>query len=157
RHRLKAQKHLNSVLIDLLFKLVDLFVIDNGMGAKIIVPLEQSFNRAFQASLGQAGHHEHIVAQRPKRFVKRPENMSWCDHPIVESFVLLFLWLLLDSASTKSTGNIILRSTFAWIRENFSGRPKLDQPAEVKERGAIGAASRLLHVVSHDHNGVLGF
>ena len=59
--------------------------------------------------------------------------------------------------STEPAGNIVLRLPFAWICENFRGRPKLDQPPKIKESSVIGDAASLLHVVGHGHNRVLRF
>src|SRR5438309_1017918 len=63
RHRLEPQQHVDAVLVDLLFQLVDLFVVGDCGGAKIIVSLQQSLDRAVEGALGQARHHQHVVAQ----------------------------------------------------------------------------------------------
>ena len=62
RNWLKSQQDINTVLVDLLFQLVDLFVVGDCVCANIIVPIEQALHGPFQAALGQASHHEDIVA-----------------------------------------------------------------------------------------------
>src|SRR5216684_415410 len=65
---------------DLFFQLVDLFVIRDRVCAKIIVALQQTFDRAIKTALGQTGHHQDIVAQRRERFVECPENVFGRSH-----------------------------------------------------------------------------
>ena len=57
RDRLKSQQDVHAVLVDLFFQLIDLFVISDGVCAKIIVSLEQALNCAIQTALGQSSHY----------------------------------------------------------------------------------------------------
>src|SRR6185437_7889099 len=75
RHRLKTQQQIDSVLVDLLLELIDLFVIRDGDRAKIVVALEQSSDRAVEAALRQARHEQNVVAQGGERFVESGENV----------------------------------------------------------------------------------
>jgi hypothetical protein len=42
--------------------------------------LEQTFHRAVEAALGQARHHQHVVAQRSERLIERSKDMFWRYH-----------------------------------------------------------------------------
>jgi hypothetical protein len=59
----------------LFLELVDLFVIGDGMRSKVVFALEQAFDGAIKRPLGQACHHQHIVAQRGERFIECSKNM----------------------------------------------------------------------------------
>jgi hypothetical protein len=78
---LEAEEKVDSILVDLLFELINLLVVGDGVGAEIIVPIKQATNGTFKGALGQSGHHEDIIAQGSERFVERSQNMSLCDHP----------------------------------------------------------------------------
>src|SRR4029077_18366925 len=54
----------------------------------------------------------------------------------------------------KSSRDVVLRLSFTWICKDFRCRSKLDQSAEIKERGVIGDTARLLHVMCHGHDRV---
>ena len=83
RDRLKTKQDIDAVLVDLFLELIDLFVIGDGVCAKIIVAIEQAFHGAIETALGQAGHHEDVVAQRSERFVEGSENMFRCNHVLI--------------------------------------------------------------------------
>jgi hypothetical protein len=59
------------------------------------------------------------------------------------------------AGSTEPARNVIFRFLLAWLREDFRGRPKLNQFTEVKESGVIGDTASLLHVMSYDDDGVM--
>src|ERR1700676_5307139 len=61
------------------------------------------------------------------------------------------------SRLAEASGNIILRSFLAWVREDFRSRSKFNQSAEIKEGGMIGDAPGLLHVMRDNDDGVLAF
>ena len=92
---MKSQQQIDSVLVDLLFQLIDLLVVGDRIRAKIVVSLEQAFDRAIEAALGQASHHENVVAQRSERFVERSENVLGRCHVSLSSASLLILIFLL--------------------------------------------------------------
>src|SRR5437016_4447885 len=58
--------------------------------------------------------------------------------------------------STKPAGDVVFGVLLLWAREDALGFVELDQLSEIHERGIIGAACRLLHVVSDDRNAVVG-
>src|SRR5678815_3502466 len=56
---------------------------------------------------------------------------------------------------SEATRYVIFGLFFAGVCEDFYRWSKLDEFAEIKERGEIGNASGLLHVVSDNHDCVL--
>ena len=55
----------------------------------------------------------------------------------------------------KPARDVVFRFLFLRRREELRGRPELDERAFVEERGEVGHASRLLHVVRDDNDRVL--
>ena len=80
RDRLKTEQEIDSILVDLLFELIDLFVVGDRVRAKIVVALQQAVDGAIEAAFGQARHHQDVVAQGSERFVESAEDMFRRDH-----------------------------------------------------------------------------
>ena len=80
RDRLKTQEQIDAILVHLLFELIDLLVIGDRDRAHLVVPLHQAGDGAIEAALGQARHHEDVVAQGRERFVEGSEDVPGCDH-----------------------------------------------------------------------------
>src|SRR6266481_2808170 len=55
----------------------------------------------------------------------------------------------------EATGDVIFGLFFAGVCEDFHGWSELDEFAEIKERGEVGNATGLLHVVRDDYDCVL--
>ncbi len=62
---------------------------------------------------------------------------------------------LSTAVSAEATGDVILGLPLRRLREDHFGAVVLDQVAQVHEGGVVGHARGLLHVVGHDHDGVL--
>src|SRR5688572_23529691 len=60
------------------------------------------------------------------------------------------LGAIIETGSSEAAGDVFLSLPLAGIGENLSRVIKLDEAAEIKEGGMIGAASGLLHVVGDD-------
>ena len=60
------------------------------------------------------------------------------------------------AASAESAGNVILRPPVAGRGENPARCIELHELAEIHEGREVGHASRLLHIVRHDHDRVVG-
>ena len=75
RDRLKTQQQIDSILVDLFFELIDLFVVGDGNRAKFIVALHQALERAVEAALGLARHHQDVVAQIFERVVEGSQDV----------------------------------------------------------------------------------
>src|SRR5437016_2643694 len=58
-------------------------------------------------------------------------------------------------SSTKPAGNIVLGTSIARRGKNLARLVELDELAEIHERGLVGDARSLLHVVRHDGDRVL--
>src|SRR3974377_871387 len=67
----------------------------------------------------------------------------------------LLLSLRRHGASAEATGNIVLRAPVGRCREHTRGFIGLDELAEIHNRGEIGNARGLLHVVGHDRDRVV--
>ena len=105
RDRLKTQQQIDPILVDLLFELIDFFVVGDRDRAKIVVALHQAVDGAVEAAFGQARHHEDVVAQGSKRFVESAENMFGCDHCVF--------------FSTEAAGDVFLCLSLSWVGKNF--------------------------------------
>ena len=56
---------------------------------------------------------------------------------------------------SETTGDVVFSFLAVWLEENLLGSAKLYQIPKVHVGCVIAAASRLLHVVGHDHDGVI--
>src|SRR5678815_1456816 len=61
-----------------------------------------------------------------------------------------------SALSTELAGDVVFGFLARWPAENLLGAVDLDQLAEIEERREVRAARRLLHVVSHDDDRVVG-
>src|ERR1700754_3638522 len=59
------------------------------------------------------------------------------------------------TGSAEATRNVVLGLFLLGLHEQICRGPELDQVSEVHVGGVVGAAGRLLHVVSHDEDGVV--
>src|SRR5438874_13119038 len=59
--------------------------------------------------------------------------------------------------SAEPARDVILGLSLRWIGKDPRRVTELDQSTEVKESRVVGAAPRLLHVMSHDHDRVIAF
>src|SRR4029077_18328783 len=60
------------------------------------------------------------------------------------------------TASPETAGDVVLGQFLLGIGEDPVSRPHLDQIAEMEIPGALRYARRLLHVVGHDHDRIVG-
>src|SRR5215216_2457288 len=60
------------------------------------------------------------------------------------------------ASSAEAAGDVIFGLLLRGVRKDALGLVEFDQLAEIEERGVIGAARRLLHVVRHDRDAVVG-
>src|SRR4051794_22622348 len=58
---------------------------------------------------------------------------------------------------TETAGDVFLGLTLGGVGKDFRGVIHFDEPAKIKEGGAIGATAGLLHVVGYDHDRVMLF
>ena len=54
---MESDHDFNSLLIDLLLKHIDLFIVSNSQIAKIAVPLEKALDSILKEALGETRHH----------------------------------------------------------------------------------------------------
>src|SRR6185369_15305855 len=59
------------------------------------------------------------------------------------------------SSSAETAGDVVLGVFLARLHEEIRRRAELDQVTEIHVGGVVGAARRLLHVVSHDDHRVV--
>ena len=83
RDRLKPEQQIDPVLVDLLFELIDFFVVGDRNRAKLVIALEETSDCAVEAALRQARHQEDVIAQGSERVVEGAENMFFVSHGVI--------------------------------------------------------------------------
>src|SRR6476661_1333192 len=71
------------------------------------------------------------------------------------SFIMVVILAGGSGQSAEAAGDVVLGAPVARRREHVGSRTEFDQLAEIHERGEVGNAGGLLHIVSDDHNRIV--